>query len=198
MLVFNLSSDVSILLCFKMGSILFLLPLSLTITYFTIDFFDTSQQNILIDESKKGSVVGFFFPWVSGVPEARWCDVDGWCHDIVMKVMCHDNYSLQQLWQVWRKKCVSWFPCLGLASICFWCTQYDDELVWITTQILYDRTKNKYYFCPKTGGGGWRCIFAALSRHWDLLYPCMGHQTRLQSQPVGGGLKKRNKIRKIS
>ena len=48
-----------------MGSILFLLPLSLTITYLTIDFFDTSQQNILIDESKKVSVVRFFFPRVS-------------------------------------------------------------------------------------------------------------------------------------
>ena len=57
--------DVSIKLCFRMGSILFLLPLSLTITYLTIDFFDTSQQNILIDESKKVSVVGFFFPLVS-------------------------------------------------------------------------------------------------------------------------------------
>ena len=61
----SLLFDVSIKLCFRMGSILFLLPLSLTITYLTIDFFDTSQQNILIDESKKVSVVGFFFPLVS-------------------------------------------------------------------------------------------------------------------------------------
>lgn len=83
----------------------------------------------------------------------RWCDGDGWCHDSVMKVMCHENYSLQQLWQLWRKKCVSWLSWSGLASI--WCsTQSDDAPVWITTQILYDRTKNKYYFWPRSGGRG--------------------------------------------
>ena len=36
--------------------------------YLTIDFFDTSQQNTMIDESKNGSVVGFFFPRVSLCP----------------------------------------------------------------------------------------------------------------------------------
>ena len=47
--------------------------------------------------------------------------------------------------------------------------------------------KNKYYFCPGSGGGGgWRCIFSALSRHRDLLFPCMAHQARLQSPVVGG------------
>ena len=164
--------------------------------YLTIDFFDTSQQNIMIDESKNGSVVGFFFPPSILVPEARWCDGDGWCHDIVMKVMCHENYSLQQLWQVWRKKCVSWLSWAGLASICC-STHNDDALVWITTQILYDRTKINIISVPGLGGGGWRCIFSALSRHWDLLFPCMGHQARLQSPAVGGACRNQAETEKM-
>ena len=70
--------------------------------------------------------------------------------------LCHESHVSWELFSttivtIVTQKCVSWLSWYGLASICC-STQSDDMPVWITTQISYERTKNKYYFWPRSGG----------------------------------------------